>query len=199
MTRIVITVVTFGALVIALGLGVVWFAVSPDGQRWEPAVNTLALLAGMTGIFAERWAAQRERRNQALESIEVELNRNLETLAGEAFSADGPVGRRLYPRLIQSAVDSAFASGALSPRRDAELIDLLHRWRSSVGSVNRRLELTETLMFTSASADEVEQFNRALHSAGSFVQGVRTLLDEVLAYLDSLRGAPSRRIPSPFR
>ncbi|GLW89745.1 hypothetical protein [Actinokineospora globicatena] len=199
MPRIVITVFTFVALGIALVLGVLWFAVSPGGQRWEPAVNTLALLAGMTGIFAERWAAQRERRNQALESIEVELNRNLETLAGEAFSADGPAGRRLYPRLIQSAVDSAFASGALSPRRDAELIDLLHRWRSSVSSVNRRLELTETLMFTSASADEVEQFNRALHSAGSFVQGVRTLLDEVLTYLSSMHSTPSKRIPTPFK
>ncbi|GAA2986645.1 hypothetical protein [Actinokineospora diospyrosa] len=199
MIRIAITFITFGALVTALGAGVAWFVVSPDGQGLEPAVNTLAVLAGMAGIFAERWAAQRERRKQALESIEIELKRNLDTLASEAFSASGPAGRRLYPRLIQSAVDAAFASGALSPRRDVELIDLLHRWRSSVSSVNRRLELTETLMFTSTSADEIEQFNRALHSAGSFVQGVRALLDEVLTYLGAMRSAPSRRITSPFR
>ncbi|MGM1061474.1 hypothetical protein [Saccharothrix sp. Mg75] len=187
MVRIAITALTFGALAVAMGLGVTWLVVSPPGDRWEPAVNSLALLAGITGIFAERWAAQREQRNQAVESIRLEMARNRETLDGGEFSADAPAGRRLYPRLIQSAVDSAFSSGALSPRRDAELIDLLHRWRSAVGSVNRRLEMTETLMFTSASAEEVEQLHEALHGEGSFMRGVRALLDETRTYLAATR------------
>ncbi|MDU0290547.1 hypothetical protein [Saccharothrix longispora] len=186
MTRVVITALTFGALAVAMVLGVSWLVVSPPGERWEPAVNSLALLAGITGIFAERWAAQREQREQAIGSIKLEMARNRETLDGGEFGAATTPGRRLYPRLIQSAVDSAFSSGALSPRRDAELIDLLHRWRSAVGSVNRRLEMTETLMFTSASAEEVEQLHRALHSKGSFIQGVRALLDETQAYLGEL-------------
>ncbi|MGQ0839923.1 hypothetical protein [Actinokineospora sp.] len=199
MTRIGITIATFGALAVALVLGVSWFVVSDAGERWEPAVNTLALLAGITGIFAERWAAQRERRQQAIDSIETELARNRELLDGKAFSESAASGRKIYPRLFQSAVDAAFASGALSPRRDGDLIDLLHNWRGAVGSVNRRLELTELLMFTNASAEEVEQFNQALHSAGSFMQGVRSQLDEVRAYLGAMRSEPSSRITSPLR
>jgi hypothetical protein len=189
MTRIAITALTFGALAVAMALGVTWFAVSPSGQRWEPAVNSLALLAGITGIFAERWASQREQRNQAIDSIRLEMARNRETLDGEAFSATSSRGRRVYPRLVQSAVDSALSSGALSPHRDAELIDLLHRWRTAVASVNRRLELTEMLLFTSASEEKVEQFHAALHSASGFFQGVRTLLDEAQGALDR----PARR------
>lgn len=181
MTRVVITALTFGALAVAMALGVSWFVVSPPGERWEPAVNSFALLAGITGIFAERWAAQREQREQAIESIRLEMARNRETLDGEAFSPSGYRGRRVYPRLVQSAVDSALSSGALSPHRDAELIDLLHRWRTAAASVNRRLELTEMLVFTSASEEKAEQFHAALHSASSFFHGVRTLLDEAQA------------------
>lgn len=183
MSRLAITVATFAALAVALLLGVAWFVESPAGQRWEPAVNSLALLAGLTGIFAERWAAERERRNQAVESIRTELEHNRRLLADEAFSQDPAQlsRRRVYPRLMISAVDSAFASGALSPRRDVDLIETLHRWRATVNAVNRRLDLTESLTFGSTSTDEVEQFNRALHRDDGYLHGVRELLTELSA------------------
>ena len=181
MTRQAITYATFAALAVAALLGVVWFFDSPAGQRFEPAVNTLALLAGLTGIFAERWAAERERRNQAVASIATELRHNRELLDDEAFQPTDLSRRRVYPRLMVSAVDSAFASGALSPRRDGELIDRLHRWRSTANAVNRRLDLTESLTFATTSAEEVEQFNRALHRDDGYLHGVRDLLDELSA------------------
>lgn len=181
MTRNVITVATFVALALALGVGIVWFGVSPPGQRWEPAVNTLALLAGLTGIFAERWASERERRDQAVNSIRTELEHNRGILADEAFSQDpAQLGRRrVYPRLMVSAVDSAFTSGALTPRRDSELIDLLHRWRATVNAVNRRLDLTESLTFSTTSVEEVVQFNEALHRDDGYLHGIHELLDEL--------------------
>jgi hypothetical protein len=80
-----------------------------------------------------------------------------------------------------SAVDSAFASGALSPRRDTDLIDKLHRWRATVNAVNRRLDLTESLTFSTTSGDEIEQFNRALHRDDGYLHGVRVLLGELSA------------------
>jgi len=181
MTRLGITIATFGALAIALLVGLAWFVESPASQRWEPAVNTLALLAGLTGIFAERWAAERERRNQAVASIGTELRHNRELLDDDAFQPSELNRRRVYPRLMVSAVDSAFASGALSPRRDTELIDKLHRWRATVNAVNRRLDLTESLTFTTTSAAEIEQFNRALHRDDGYLHGVRELLDELSA------------------
>lgn len=181
MIRLAITVATFVALAVALLLGLAWFLQSPGEGRWEPAVNTLALLAGLTGIFAERWAAERERRNQAMASIRIELAHNESLLADEAFTPTQLNRRRVYPRLMVSAVDSAFASGALSPRRDAELIEKLHRWRSTVNAVNRRLDLTESLIFGTTSTDEVREFNQALHRDGGYLHGVRELLGELSA------------------
>lgn len=186
MTRLVITALTFGALAVAAVLGVAWLVASPADQRWEPAVNTLALLAGITGIFAERWAAERERRLQAVESIRAELAHDVEVLDDEAFSRDPDAyrRRRVYPRLVVSAVDSAFASGALSRRRDGELIRMLHAWRDTVNTVNRRLDLTESLTFATASMDEVEAFNRALQRSDGYLTGARALLTELQSYLD---------------
>lgn len=185
MTRLVITVATFGALAIALLVGLAWFVQSPAEGRWEPAVNTLALLAGLTGIFAERWAAERERRDQSVNSIAIELEHNRQLLADKVFSPDpSQLGRRkVYPRLMASAVDSAFASGSLSPRRDVDLIEKLHRWRGTVVAVNRRLDLTESLTFASSSDEEVEQFNRALHRDDGYLRGARDLLDELRQFL----------------
>lgn len=187
MTRLVITVATFGALAVALVLGVAWLVVSPADQRWEPAVNTLALLAGITGIFAERWAAERERRLQAVESIRSELVHDSEVLDDAAFQPDPDAyrRRRVYPRLVVSAVDSAFASGALSYRRDGELIAKLHAWRDMVNTVNRRLDLTESLTFATASTDEVEQFSKALHRSDGYLTGARELLTNLQSYLDN--------------
>ncbi len=93
--------------------------------------------------------------------------------------------RRVYPRLVVSAVDSAFASGALSRRRDGELIAKLHAWRDTVNTVNRRLDLTESLTFATSSTDEVEAFNRALHRSDGYLTGARALLAELQSYLDT--------------
>ena len=179
MTRLAITIATFGALALALVVGIIWFVVSPPSQRWEPAVNTLALLAGITGIFAERWAAQREHRNQAMESIRTELEHNRRLLEDEAFNPAELSRRRVYPRLMLSAVDSAFTTGALSPRRDDDLIELLHRWRATVNAVNRRLDLTESLTFAMTSEEEVTQFNRALHRDDGYLHGIHELLNQL--------------------
>ncbi|NUT95928.1 MAG: hypothetical protein HOY78_28280 [Saccharothrix sp.] len=183
MTRVAITALTFGALAVAMVLGVTWFFVSPSDQRWEPAVNTLALLAAVTGIFAERWASRHEQRTQAIESIRLEMSRNREVLDNEAFSPTRPHGKKIYPRLVQSAVDSALSTGALDPRHDADLIALLHRWRTAVSSLNQRLELTEMLIFTTTSDDLAEQLHKALHGPNSFLNGLRTMLDQAQATL----------------
>lgn len=189
MTRLAITWLTFVALAVALVMGVLWLTTAPAGDRLEPAVNSLAVLAGITGIFVERWAAQRERRNQALESIHDELERNAVVLDDDAFATTAGAHRRLYPRLIRSAVDAAFSTGALDRRGDGDLVVLLHRWRDSVGSVNRRLELTEMLLFTTSSNDEIVQFNQALHGPASVLHDARELLGTVRARVARASGA----------
>ena len=161
--RTVVTAVSYGLLGLAFVLGVAWFFF-PGNGRWEPAVNSLTLVAGLTGIFVERLSAEAERRTEVLRAVADELQENTRLLSDERFSPSTPTQRQVYPRLVVSAVDLALVSGALGRHRDAELVGLLHRWRDTVHLFNRRLDLTEISTFSNTiSADELAAFHRALH------------------------------------
>lgn len=181
--RTVVTTVSYGLLALAFVLGVIWF-ISPDNARWEPAVNSLTLVAGLTGIFVERLTAEAERRTEVLRAVANELRENTRLLRDERFSPKAPTTRQVYPRLVVSAVDLALVSGALGLHRDAELVDLLHRWRDTVHLFNRRLDLTEISTFSNTiSAAELEAFHRALHRENSYFAATRAMLENLLTRL----------------
>jgi hypothetical protein len=201
--RRLVTAVTYGLLVLAFVLGVVWFF-WPRNSRWEPAVNSLTLVAGLTGIFVERLTAQAERRTAILRAVSDELGENARLLADERFTGDIEIRRRVYPRLVISAVDLALVSDAVTGGRDAELFGLLSRWRFTVHELNRRLDLTELFTFTDAATpEELAGFQRALQSENSYLNSTRRLLAELIEVVDraqparspSLRQAPDRSSP----
>jgi hypothetical protein len=183
--RTVVTVVSYGLLALAFVLGVIW-VISPDNARWEPAVNSLTLVAGLTGIFVERLTAEAERRTEVLRAVGDELRENTRLLSDERFSPKVPTTRQVYPRLVVSAVDLALVSGALGLHRDAELVGRLHRWRDTVHLFNRRLDLTEISTFSNTiSAAELEAFHRALHRENSYFAATRDMLENLLTRLPS--------------
>ncbi|HEV6955708.1 MAG TPA: hypothetical protein VKY86_20880, partial [Promicromonospora sp.] len=79
--RAAVATVTYGLLTTAFALGVLWFAL-PDEPRWEPAVNSLTLVAGVTGLVVERLSSDAERHAQVLAAVRRELERNRAVLAG---------------------------------------------------------------------------------------------------------------------
>ncbi len=171
------TAVSYGLLALAFVLGVLWFFF-PGNSRWEPAVNSLTLVAGLTGIFVERLSAEAERRTEVLRAVADELQENTRLLSDERFSPKTPTQRQVYPRLVVSAVDLALVSGALARHRDAELVGLLHRWRDTVHLFNRRLDLTEISTFSNTiSAAELAAFHRALHRENSYFAATREMLE----------------------
>ena len=181
--RTVVTAVSYGLLAVAFVLGVIWFF-WPENSRWEPAVNSLTLVAGLTGIFVERLTAEAERRTGVLRAVTDELQENTRLLSDERFSPKTPTQRQVYPRLVVSAVDLALVSGALVRHRDAELVGLLHRWRDTVHLFNRRLDLTEISTFSNTiSAAELEAFHRALTRENSYFAATREMLENLLARL----------------
>jgi hypothetical protein len=181
--RTVVTAVSYGLLALAFVLGVIWF-ISPNNARWEPAVNSLTLVAGLTGIFVERLTAEAERRTEVLRAVVNELRENTRLLGDERFSPKAPTTRQVYPRLVVSAVDLALVSGALGLHRDAEVVGLLHRWRDTVHLFNRRLDLTEISTFSNTiSAAELEAFHRALHRENSYFAATRAMLENLLVRL----------------
>jgi hypothetical protein len=180
--RTVITVVTYGLLGLAFVLGVVWFF-WPENTRWEPAVNSLTLVAGLTGIFVDRLTRESERRREVLTAVIDELGENARLLADERFSGTGR-RRLIYPRLVVSAVDVALVSGVLVGTRNADLITQLHRWRDMVHELNRRLDLTEFRTFSESVTDEeLDGFQRALQGENSFLAATRERLAQLTARL----------------
>ncbi|MEV0801836.1 hypothetical protein AB0I34_29350 [Kribbella sp. NPDC050281] len=181
--RTVVTALSYGLLGLAFSLGVIWFF-WPENSRWEPAVNSLTLVAGLTGIFVERLTAEAERRTEVLRAVADELQENKRLLNDERFSPATPTTRQVYPRLVVSAVDLALVSGALGLHRDSELVGLLHRWRDTVNLFNRRLDLTEISTFSnSISSEELAAFHRALHRENSYFAATRDKLETLLTRL----------------
>jgi hypothetical protein len=181
--RTVVTAVSYGLLVVAFVLGVIWFF-WPENSRWEPAVNSLTLVAGLTGIFVERLTAEAERRSEILRAVTDELQENTRLLSDNRFSPEQPSQRQVYPRLVVSAVDLALVSGALGRHRDAELVGLLHRWRDTVHLFNRRLDLTEISTFSNTiSPADLAAFHRALHRENSYFAATREMLETLLTRL----------------
>ena len=184
--RTVVTAVSYGLLGLAFVLGVIRF-LWPGNARWEPAVNSLTLVAGLTGIFVERLSAEAERRTEVLRAVSDELQENTRLLSDDRFSPGQRNHRQVFPRLVVSAVDLALVSGALGRHRDAELVGLLHRWRDTVHLFNRRLDLTEISTFSNTiSPQELAAFHRALHRENSYFAATREMLDALLSRLPPL-------------
>jgi hypothetical protein len=177
--RRIIVVVTAASLLAAFVINAIWFARSTGTGRLEPIVGVLGILAGITGLIAERWAAAQEARQAALNAIRAELEANRDLLTSAAFGEgpNQPLRRTVYPRLYLSAVDAAFAGGALSTTRDAKLITALHGWRNQVVRFNSQLALAEMLAFTVESESVLRDLREGLHGTDGPLARMRTSIE----------------------
>jgi hypothetical protein len=178
--RRIIVIVTAASLLAAFVINTIWFVASSGTGRLEPVVGVLGILAGITGLFAERWAAAQEARDAALDAIAAELAANAELLTSAAFGNEPgqSLRRTVYPRLHLSAVDAAFAGGSLSTTRDAELVAALHDWRNQVVRFNAQLALAEMMAFTVESESVLRDLREGLHGEdGPLVRLGRAIRD----------------------
>jgi hypothetical protein len=182
----VVTAVTAASMSAAVGLSVGWLLSAPGASRFEPAVSMFGLVAGLTGALAQRRAAARERRVLVLTALADELGTDAVLLAGLAAPAGGRERRRVHPRLPISAVDVALTSGVLDGPADAGLVRQLHRWRTEVSGLNRRLELSELLAFVAPRGADAGQFERAVPHRDSYLQDLR---EQLRMLRDELTGA----------
>ncbi|MGW4155170.1 hypothetical protein ACWEDF_18650 [Micromonospora chersina] len=178
-----IMLVTAGSLAVAFVVSAVWWTRSSGVSSFEPTVQVLGLLGGITGIVAERWAAGRERRAEALQAIGEELRDNGRILAAPPFAVDTtqPARRQVYPRLSLSAVNAALSSAVLSPRRDETLVGMLHDWRNEAEIFNHQLSLAEILAFTNGSDEVLRDLHQGLHSADGPLDRMQEHLAALLA------------------
>lgn len=185
--RGVIVAVTAVSLVLSFGLSAVWFAVVSGDSRYEPAVQSLGLLAGIAGVIAERRAATLERRAQALTAVRAELVGNRDVLGRFATGRDGVPRREVYPRVLTSAVDGALASAVLSTR-DELLVRRLQEWRDAAATFNQQLTIAELLAFMQGSQPLLVELHQALHAPDGPVPRLRARLAAALELLPAGAG-----------
>ncbi|WP_204071643.1 hypothetical protein [Planotetraspora phitsanulokensis] len=176
-----------GALVVAIvGTITSWGA-------WEGVSTTLALLAAISGIPADRWAATAEQRRQTVAALCRELDKNREVLADPRFLPDRQGESLIYPRLMLGAVDTTFISGVFSGPRDAELLRALLDWRNSAEDVNRRLDITELRL---CIVEEIDRHDLAALQQMTLLPGgpfayARDCLEQLDKTLERDVGVPS--------
>ncbi|MFI6425574.1 hypothetical protein [Promicromonospora sp. NPDC050880] len=183
--RVTVAVVTYALLGVAFVLGILW--ILGIGPEWEPWVNSLTLLAGVTGLVVERQNAETERRSEVVGSVGFELQQNRAVverrLAG--LRTGGARALSVSPRLALSAVDAALASGVLSRSPDRALVEKLHRWREHVQGYNWRRDLTEfeLMLIKHQDADDAGSAMSSLANERLYLLRLRTLLDQLHAAL----------------
>jgi hypothetical protein len=186
-----------GSVIISIG----WFLLIPPGVNWfEPAVQATGLVACLSGVLVERRAAARHRRRLALVALAEEL-----AICDSIFDdprfvprASNPPRPQVYPRLPTSATEAVLISGVLYEHGDIELVRRLSAWRELAKGFNQRLDVTELRLFTVASRDEVEEFERALHRNDGYLNELRREVVELRAHPDlSEVPVPSRGVLGP--
>lgn len=180
--RGVIVAVTAVSLVLSFGLSAVWFSVVSGDSRYEPAVQSLGLLAGIAGVIAERRAAGMERRAQALSAVRAELAENRDVLDRVATVRDEAPRREVYPRLHSSAVDGTLASAVLGAR-DELLARRLREWRDAAATFNQQLTIAELLAFMQGSEPLLAELHQTLHAPDGPLPRLRGRLDTALQLL----------------
>jgi hypothetical protein len=183
--RVVVAVITYVLLGVAFVLGILW--ILGVGPEWEPWVNSLTLLAGVTGLVVERQNAETERRSEVVASVVFELQQNRaiveRRIAG--LRTGGERALSVSPRLALSAVDAALASGVLSRTPDSPLVGRLHRWREQVQGYNWRRDLTEfeLMLIKYQGADGAGSNLSSLANERLYLLRLRTLLDQLSSAL----------------
>ncbi|WP_419993091.1 hypothetical protein [Streptomyces boninensis] len=174
------SVLTFTALAVALGVCISWMVAATP--KWEPVIQTLALVAAISGVFAERRAAAHEREGQALHALADELLKNTAILTDERFEPldpNRPV-HRVFPRPVLSATDTALVSGVFAHRSHADLVTLLHEWRDAVHELNRRLDLAELRSFVvETQSAELLRVDADLRREDGHLARARTVRDRM--------------------
>lgn len=160
--RVSIGYVTVGLLVLALAVGIWGLTAKPSGVNAHLIVETIAVAAALTGVYAERIAARVERRQAAVRAVRDELATNIELLVDDPRFESQDEHRlepRIYPRLAIVAADTCLAQAALTDDGDAWRAKKLGQWREEAQTFNRTLGVIELVCygvsFTEHQAPEV--------------------------------------------
>ena len=169
--RILITVLSFGALFVAGLFAVAWFY---SEKTFEPFITSLLIFAAITGFFVEKWISDRAKRKGLLFALAHELFINMSILKDAAFRPNNKDSSKfiVFRRLESSIVNDVIRSGSFLGARDKVLFKALHFWRERIQQFNKRLDLTEIACMLNSTPDNILLWRDKL-SSGGVVQQVK--------------------------
>lgn|GEM_PF-5899874 len=145
-----IVLATVALLGFALVAGIWGLAGTTSGVDFHLVVETIAVAAALTGLYAERVAARVERRHTAMQAVRKELTDNVELVENDRrFEPQDPhrPEPRIYPRVEVAATDACLAQAALAEDRDAQRVQALANWREHARTFNRTLGVIELVCY----------------------------------------------------
>ncbi len=175
--RSIIIILSFGALILANIVAVVWFYFERD---FEPFITSLLIFAAITGFFVEKWISKKGKRKELLVALVHELYLNMNMLEDSVFSPSSENKSKfvVFPRLESSVVNAVIWSGSFSGIKDKNIFLLLHVWRENIQRFNQRLEITETACLLNSSPENLSLWRKKL-SSGKVIAQVRSAYNEI--------------------
>jgi hypothetical protein len=142
--------VTVILLLFAFAIGVAGLSTDSGRTDFHLIVETIAVMAALTGVFWERRFVRVERRNAAIRAVREELVANIELV--EKDPGFKPQDHRkpepcIYPRVAVGAVVACLAQAVLREDGDAKLIEELARWRNEAQTFNRTIGVIELVCY----------------------------------------------------
>ncbi len=154
---------SFGSLIIANLVAIWWYI---DERGFEPFITSLLIFAAITGIFVEKWIAERDKRKELLVGLAHELFINMNKLKDGIFTpTPSEMGKFVfYPRLESIVVNSVIWSGSFSGKKDKDFFKQIHIWREKCQQFNRLLDQTETACMLNSSTWNITKWRETVSS-----------------------------------
>ena len=156
-------------LTTALLAAVAWAIYAPD---FEPAITSIALLASLIAIFADRWINSVERRKELLRVLAHELYMNVGVLndLNEA-KKDAKISKaHIYPRFYTTSLASVIASGMFVESKDKKLWKHMNGWLQKSSDFNNRLNVSEAQVLSNPGNAHI--FNKKISEGKVAVEAI---------------------------
>jgi hypothetical protein len=179
---------TFVALVSALGISLWWWA--HPREDWLQAPSTaLALIAAVSGIPADRWAAEAQRRAGAVVAAPRTGPEHRDP-ARRPLPPGGAVDRSGLPAPNARRGRHRVHLRGVELPRDRELLRRLLAWRNTAEDFNRRLDITEIRLciIENLSGDELSALRDMAREPRGYFALVGRRIGELREALDAAGG-----------
>ncbi|QQR84043.1 hypothetical protein IPJ72_02505 [Candidatus Peregrinibacteria bacterium] len=167
--------------IIAAILAIFWYL---NQKEYEPIITTILIVAGIAGIYIEKWSNSKQKRKDLLHALVHELYINLNIIQDNKFNPNHEKIKQfvVFPRVINIATEACIVSSAFISDNDKTLFKLMHSWVEHSMELNNRLSLTENAMLNDATPSNITNWREKLRD-GETLLGIKESLNDLTIHV----------------